>query len=112
MLVSRSRLSAVERERDEWRRRAETVPRPRTRYVTLRSPYWVRLVAAAWFVTIGLLVGGAAIPHADDTPTLREDYPACIAAARGEYPLESNRYQELVRALYACGVYDVPGLES
>jgi hypothetical protein len=31
---------------------------------------WARATAAMWFVVIGILIGGAAIPHAQDTPRL------------------------------------------
>jgi hypothetical protein len=101
-----SRLAAVEHERDEWRKRAEAAVTPRTEYVVRRTSRWVRALAASWFVTLGLLVGGAAIPRASDRPTLHEDYPACIGKARYEHPIEGNQYQELVNALYACEVYE------
>jgi hypothetical protein len=47
---------------------APTAPReaaPRHPY-----PLWARATAAAWFVVLGILIGGAAIPHAQDTPRL------------------------------------------
>ena len=101
-----SRIAEVELERDEWRRRAEAMAsRTRTEYVIRRGRAWVRIVAASWLVTIGLLVGGAAIPRANDAPTLSEDYPACIGKARYEHPIHGNQYQELVNALYTCDVY-------
>jgi hypothetical protein len=31
-------------------------------------PAWARLTAALWLVVLGILVGGAAIPHAQDNP--------------------------------------------
>jgi hypothetical protein len=31
-------------------------------------PAWARVTAALWLVVLGILVGGAAIPHAQDTP--------------------------------------------
>ena len=31
-------------------------------------PFWARVTAAMWLVVLGILVGGAAIPHAQDTP--------------------------------------------
>lgn len=105
-IVRRSQLAAMQDERDEWRRRAEaTRPRARKEIVFLRNPLWVRLTSAAWLVLFGLLAGGAAIPRANDEPTLEEDYPACIAAAREASPPEADRYRELVDALRACGVY-------
>lgn len=101
-----SRLAALENERDEWRKRAEAAARPRTRteYVVRRSPFGARLLAALWLVALGLLVGGAPIPHADDAPSLREDYEACIPTARGELPAQGDPYEELVSAMRACGV--------
>ena len=33
-------------------------------------PLWARVTAAAWLVVLGILIGGAAIPHAQDTPHL------------------------------------------
>jgi hypothetical protein len=68
--------------------------------------FGARLLAALWLVVLGLLVGGAAIPHADDAPSLREDYEACISTARGELPSQGDPYEELVSAMHACGVMD------
>lgn len=31
---------------------------------------WARVTAAMWLVVVGILIGGAAIPHAQDTPHL------------------------------------------
>jgi hypothetical protein len=31
-------------------------------------PAWARITAAMWLLVIGILVGGAAIPHAQDKP--------------------------------------------
>jgi hypothetical protein len=47
-----------------------------------RHPYplWARLTAAMWLVVLGILIGGAAIPHAQDTPRLipkSEDISIC-----------------------------------
>lgn len=110
MFVARTQLSAVERERDEWRRRAEARSRIRTRteVVRQRSPLWVRFVVGSWLVLFGLLAGGVAVPRANDQPTLVDDYPTCISDVRQASPLDSDRYRELVNALYACGVYDNP----
>jgi hypothetical protein len=33
-------------------------------------PAWARVTAALWLLVIGILVGGAAIPHAQDKPRL------------------------------------------
>jgi hypothetical protein len=35
---------------------------------TRSYPFWARLTAALWLVVLGILVGGAAIPHAQDNP--------------------------------------------
>ena len=106
-MAPRSRLAALELERDEWRKRAESAPRPRTRteYVVKRAPLGARLLAALWLLVLGLLVGGAALPRANDAPVLREDYESCISNARSSIP-DGDRYGELVDALYVCGVYD------
>ena len=68
-------------------------------------PPIARLLAALWLLVLGLLVGGAALPRANDAPVLREDYESCISNARSPIP-DGDRYGELVEALYACGVYD------
>lgn len=31
-------------------------------------PFWARVTAALWLVVLGILVGGTAIPHAQDRP--------------------------------------------
>ena len=44
-------------------------------------PFWARVTAALWLVVIGILIGGAAIPHAQDRPRVvppGEDVPAAI----------------------------------
>jgi hypothetical protein len=33
-----------------------------------RYPLWARLVATLWILVIGILIGGAGIPHAQDRP--------------------------------------------
>ena len=38
-------------------------PQPDSRY-----PFWARVTAALWLLVLGILIGGAAIPHAKDTP--------------------------------------------
>jgi hypothetical protein len=43
-------------------------------------PLWARATAALWLVVIGILIGGAAIPHAQDKPRLipkNEDASIC-----------------------------------
>jgi hypothetical protein len=45
-------------------------------------PFWARVTAALWLVVLGILVGGAAIPHAQDKPRVvpqSEDEKFCRA---------------------------------
>lgn len=44
-------------------------------------PFWARVTAALWLLVLGILIGGAAIPHAQDQPRViapDEDAPAVI----------------------------------
>lgn len=44
-------------------------------------PFWARVTAALWLLVIGILIGGAAIPHAQDKPRVvptNEDAAATI----------------------------------
>lgn len=40
-------------------------------------PAWARVTAALWLLVLGILIGGAAIPHAQDRPRLipKDDDP-------------------------------------
>jgi hypothetical protein len=43
-------------------------------------PFWARVTAALWLLVLGILIGGAAIPHAQDTPRVipkNEDATIC-----------------------------------
>jgi hypothetical protein len=45
-------------------------------------PFWARVTAALWLLVLGVLIGGAAIPHAQDKPRvipLAEDPAFCKA---------------------------------
>lgn len=48
-------------------RRPASSPAPLERHP---YPVWARVTAAMWLVVLGILIGGAAIPHAQDTPHL------------------------------------------
>lgn len=66
-----------------------------------------RLVGFAFFMA-SLAVAAGALgtsrgPAEVDHPSL----PNCISEARYHHPLD-DKHQELVNALYACGVYEVP----
>jgi hypothetical protein len=44
-------------------------PAPGPTESTSRSyPFWARMTAALWLLVLGILVGGTAIPHAQDQP--------------------------------------------
>ena len=52
-------------------------------------PFWARVTAALWLVVLGILVGGAAIPHAQDTPRVvpqSEDARFCKAPGKQATP--------------------------
>jgi hypothetical protein len=47
-------------------------------------PLWARVTAALWLLALGIMIGGAAIPHAQDRPRVippDEDVPATICPA-------------------------------
>ena len=49
-------------------------------------PLWARMTAALWLVVLGILVGGAAIPHAQEKPRVipqSEDQRFCKATPTG-----------------------------
>jgi hypothetical protein len=55
------------------------VTAPRRAEGSHHYPLWARVTAALWLVVIGILIGGAAIPHAQDMPRVlppSEDAPA------------------------------------
>jgi len=61
---------------------AATAPahRPRHPY-----PFWARVTAALWLLVLGILIGGAAIPHAQDKPRVvppSDDVTICTPAPR------------------------------
>jgi hypothetical protein len=48
-------------------------------------PFWARVTAALWLLVLGILIGGAAIPHAQDTPRViptNEDATATVCKPR------------------------------
>ena len=45
-------------------------------------PFWARVTAALWLLVLGILIGGAAIPHAQEKPRVvptNEDATFCKA---------------------------------
>jgi hypothetical protein len=54
---------------------AAELPRTSRRY-----PLWARIAATLWVLVIGILIGGAAVPHAEDRPRVvppAEDATLC-----------------------------------
>lgn len=56
-------------------------------------PFWARATAALWLLVLGILVGGAAIPHASDTPRVipMEDDPAFCPTFADDPPAQPGR---------------------
>jgi hypothetical protein len=112
-IVPGSELRLARSELDEWRRRAESKlgegdsparpDRPARRASLTRK---VGSVVTASMVTASVALGALSLPGR--THSASPDYPACIGKARYENPIDGNMYQELVNALYSCGVYRLP----
>ena len=70
--------------------RARQAPPPASGTHGHRSyPFWARVTAAMWLVVLGILIGGAAIPHAQDKPRVvppAEDAGFCKAPAKQTTP--------------------------
>lgn len=52
-------------------------------------PFWARVTAALWLLVLGILIGGAAIPHAQDRPRVvdpSEEAPAVICEVPEQAP--------------------------
>lgn len=44
-------------------------------------PFWARVTAAVWLLALGIMIGGAAIPHAQDSPRVvprNDDVTICV----------------------------------
>jgi hypothetical protein len=66
-----------------------------------------RPLLAAGVLAAAVAAGSLTLPTRTDGAA-GPDYPGCIGKARYEAPVDGNQYQELVNALYACGVYQGP----
>lgn len=103
-------IERLQWEAAEWRKRAELAaakPPVVVRVEKPRLPLWARVNVAFWLVVIGLMIGGVAVPHASDAPTLEPDYGACVSSRSAQpnfYP-QASQYQKLVNALWACEVF-------
>ena len=67
----------------EHRRPLSTLPVAAAAAPESHRPYpvWARLTAALWLLVLGILIGGAAIPHAQDRPRVvprNEEAPTTI----------------------------------
>ena len=52
-------------------------------------PFWARVTAAVWLLALGIMIGGAAIPHAQDTPRViprNDDLTVCARLTRPAAP--------------------------
>jgi hypothetical protein len=52
-------------------------------------PFWARVTAALWLLVLGVLIGGAAIPHAQDTPRVippQDEITVCKPATQPTQP--------------------------
>lgn len=55
-------------------------------------PFWARVTAALWLLVLGILIGGAAIPHAQDRPrVVPQEEDARFCRAPSETPAEPAR---------------------
>ena len=81
---------------------ADPVPAARTRATAARPsaprrehrpyPFWARVTAALWLLVLGMLIGGAAIPHAQDTPRLvPQSEDARFCSAPSDAPVEPTQ---------------------
>lgn len=56
-------------------------------------PFWARVTAALWLLVLGILIGGAAIPHAQEKPRLipSQQDPAFCPAPEPTEPTQPGR---------------------
>ena len=67
-----------------------------------------RLLGFTFFL-VSLAIAGGALHLSREQPA-RADYAPlaeCISQARYQHPLD-DQHQELVNAMYACGIYKLP----
>jgi hypothetical protein len=112
-IAPRSEVELARFELDAWRRRAESrlgdgdppahPSRPARRRSRARR---LGSLLAAVVVTGSVALASFAMPGR--THSASPDVPACIGKARYDNPIRGNQYQELVNALYACGIYRTP----
>lgn len=57
-------------------------------------PFWARVTAALWLLVLGILIGGTAIPHAQDKPRVipaKEDPAFCPVPDEPTQPSQPGR---------------------
>jgi len=55
----------------------------------VRYPAWARITATLWVLVVGILIGGVAVPHAQDRPRVvppAEDVTICEPAQSADAP--------------------------
>ncbi len=92
-LGARARAALPSRAHMPPRQRPSVTPTPvvsaPASAATRPYPVWARMTAALWLLVIGMLVGGTAIPHAQDKPRIvppAEDVTICPPAAAPSTP--------------------------
>ena len=66
-----------------------------------------RLVGFTFFLVSLAIAGGALHFSRQPAPVDYSSLAECIGEARYRYPLD-DQHQELVNAMYACGIYKLP----
>jgi len=96
-LGARARAALPDRMPSTWRPRPTPASAPVAPPVQAEPPraypFWARVTAALWLVVIGILIGGAAIPHAQDEPRIippAEDAPAICVVPQSVQPLPTS----------------------
>jgi hypothetical protein len=112
-IAPRSEVELARFELDAWRRRAESKlgdadPSAHSSRPARRRSRARRLGSLLAAVVVTGSVALASFTMPGRTHGASPDVPACIGKARYENPIRGNQYQELVNALYACGIYRAP----
>ena len=101
-LGARARAALPDRVSEPLRPRRVSPPAPAASAAPVHAepprpyPVWARVTAALWLVVIGILIGGAAIPHAQDKPRVvppSEDVPAVCKPARTTPALPTRPFE-------------------
>jgi hypothetical protein len=90
-LAARARASLPDRPHRARARRPAPVAVPAGPAAAERHgyPFWARVTASLWLLVLGILIGGAAIPHAQDRPRIvspNEEAPAVICEVPAQPP--------------------------